>query len=69
MSKAPFIQLLANERRSKKMSIGELSDRVGRCRSAMEKYEYGGRVPNFAVLTKWAEVFGYEVRLEKKAVL
>jgi transcriptional regulator with XRE-family HTH domain len=66
MRKAPWIELLANERRSAKMSVTELSERVGRCRSAMEKYEYGGRVPNFAVLTKWADVFGYEVKLEKK---
>ena len=66
MKKHPVVEQLAKERKLAGMKIADLAYQVGRCQSLMEKYEYGGRIPNFPVLTAWADVFGYEVVLKKK---
>ncbi len=66
MKAHPVARILADERRTRGLSAGDVAERAGYSLDHLMKMECGQRLPSFATLTAWADALGYEITLKAK---
>ena len=63
----PIVDELSKSRIAWGFSLEEIARRIGCSYTLLAHVESGQKQPSFKMLARWAEVFGYDVSLTKKA--
>lgn len=61
-----ILDRLIEERKSKKITLLDISGRIGITAQTLGRYERGDRIIPYHILEKYAECLGYELKLMVK---